>query len=546
MVSRKSRLAKQNKTPSKGDRITVLLVLSFVIVGLITFRLFSVQIASGSRYQELAKDQHELYAELIPERGDIILQDSSSPSGIFTLASNKDLSILYAVPREVEDKDEAARQLKDIVNMEEGEIKEKIGDDKEDPYQPIADKLDKGQADRIRDVELAGIRLQSQSVRFYPNKDLAAHILGYYGYNADSKLSGIMGVEQFYEEELSGQRGELMAEKDAQGQWLPLGDRSLVEAQDGDDLILTIDRAVQFKAEEALQETVEKFNAGSGTVIMMKPATGEIIALANFPTYDPNNFSEVEDISYFNNRAIFDRYEPGSTFKVLQVAAGIDTGRISPGTTFHDSGSMTIGKYTVYNYENKSYGDMTVTEIIEKSDNIGMAQIAQTMGPDIISEYLDKFGFRELTGIDLAGESENYIKDTDEWKEIDVVTSGYGQGLTVTPIQLITSVAALANNGKMMRPHLVKGVMHDDGTIEDFEPEFVRQVVDGKTALTMTAIMRSAVENGFAKPGDVEGYEIAGKTGTAQVAAEAKAGYDPNKKIVSFIGFPVDNPEFLM
>jgi len=202
----------------------VLLVLSFIIAGAIGFRLFSVQVLATDHYQALAQDQHELYAELVPERGDIIVQDSSSPSGEFTLASNKELFLVYAVPREIEDKGETASKLKDIVGLEEGEIIDAIGDDTEDPYQPIADHLDKGQADRVRELELPGIRLQPESVRFYPNESLASHILGYVGYLADDSYGGVTGLENYYEEELAGQRGQLMAEKDARGQWLPIGE----------------------------------------------------------------------------------------------------------------------------------------------------------------------------------------------------------------------------------------------------------------------------------------------------------------------------------
>jgi len=547
MVSYKSRKSRRSANKKfRGDRVTLLLVLSFIIAAGIIFRLFSVQILASDHYQALAQDQHELYAELVPQRGDVIVQDSSSPSGEFTLASNKELFLIYAVPREVEDRGEAAAKLKDIIGMDEGEIMDAIGEDEEDPYQPITNNLDKGQADRVRELGLSGIRLQPESVRFYPNDSLASHILGYVGYMADDSFGGVLGLENYYEEELAGQRGQLFAEKDARGQWLPVGERSLTEAHDGDTLVLTIDRTIQFHVEEKLRETVEKHSAESGSVIVMDPKTGEIIALANYPDFNPNAYGETEDVSNFNNRAIFDLYEPGSTFKVIQVAAGIESGKISPGTTFNDSGSLTIGAYTIYNYENKAYGEMTVQEAIEKSDNIVLAQIAQTMGADLISSYFDKFGFRELTGIDLSKESENYIKPANEWKEIDIATSGFGQGLTVSPIQLITAVSSFANNGKIMRPHVVKAIKHPDGEVEEIEPEFVRQAVSGKTALTMSAIMRSSVKNGFASPADVPGYAIAGKTGTAQVASEDAKGYDPNKKIVSFIGFPVDNPEFIM
>lgn len=542
MIKRRSSI----KFLANFDRSLILLGIVYIIAGVMIVRLFSIQVVAAPHYQALAKDQHELYEELVPQRGSILVADTSSPTGTFTLAANKDLYLVYAVPREMEDITEVARQLHEIVKMEPQEIIDKIGTDLSDPYQPIARKLDKGQADQVRDLKLKGIWLQPESIRFYPNGPLACHVLGYVGYDMNNKLGGVTGLEKYYEEELAGRRGELLAEKDARGQWLPVGEKTMEKAQDGSDLLLTIDRTIQFKAEEMIRKAVEDHGADNGTVIAMNPKTGEIIALANYPDFDPNKYQEVEDIGVFNNSAIFDRYEPGSTFKVLQVAAGIDANKISPETTFNDSGSLSVGSYTIYNYENRAYGNLTVTQAIEKSDNVVMAQIAQTLGADVISHYLDQFGLRKLTGIDTAKETENYIKPEKEWKDIDVATSGFGQGVTVTPIQLVAAVASLANSGKMMQPHLVKEIRHPDGTIDKIDPKFVQQTVQGRTASALVSIMRSSVKNGFAKPAEVAGYEIAGKTGTAQVASSDRKGYDPNKKIVSFIGFPSGDPEFVM
>lgn len=538
------------KTASKKrlnfDRSLVLLGIIFIAATVMIIRLFNIQVLTSSHYQALAKDQHELYEELVPRRGSILVTDSSSPTGTFTLAANKELYLVYAVPREIDDPNEVARQLHDIIKMEPEKIIDKIGTDKEDPYQPIVRKIDKGQADQVRELKLAGIRLQAEDIRFYPNGHLASHLLGYVGYDMNNHLGGVTGLEKYYEEELAGRRGELLAEKDARGQWLPVGDKSLERATDGVDIVLTIDRTIQFKAEELIKQAVEDHGADNGTVIVMNPKTGEIVTLANYPDFDPNAYQKEKDIRVFNNSAIFDLYEPGSTFKVLQIAAGIDAGKITPGMTFHDSGSIKIGNYTINNFENHAYGDLTVTQAIEKSDNVVMTQIAQLLGADLINNYFDRFGLRKLTGIDIARESENHIKPAKEWKEIDVATSGFGQGVTLTPIQLVTSIASLANNGKMMRPYLVKEIRYPDGRVDQISPKFVQQTVEGKTASALVAIMRSSVKNGFAKPAEVPGYEIAGKTGTAQVASSDRKGYDPNKKIVSFIGFPSSNPEFIM
>ncbi len=537
---------KRVKKEKEFERINIIVFIVLIISAFIIFRLFTVQILAHDQYSELAKDQHELYAELVPERGDILVEDSSSPSGYFTLASNKELYLVYAVPREIDDASDVVFKIKDIVGMSPEEIFGKIGDDKNDPFAPIAHKLDKGQADRIRELNLKGIRLQPESVRFYPNDFLGSHVLGYVGYNVDGNLGGVTGLEKYYEEELAGKRGELFAEKDAGGRWIPIGKKMLSEAIDGSNLVLTIDRTIQFKVEEELKKTVEKHSADSGSVIVMNPKNGEIIAMANFPTYNPNDYNDVDDVSVFNNKAIFDRYEPGSTFKVLQAAFGVDAGLMNQDTEYDDPGVLHVGGYKVENFASKSYGRVTLRKALEKSINVAFAQVAQTLGVDLIDKYLDRFGLRELTGIDLEKESENYIKPFKEWKDIDIATSGFGQGITVTPIQLVTAVGAIANNGKMMKPHVVKEVRSSDGNSKKIEPEFIGQPISSKTALIVSSMMRSSVKEGFAKPADIEGYEIAGKTGTAQVASQDAKGYDPNKKIVSFVGFPVDNPDFVI
>lgn len=527
-------------------RVKAIMLVSLFFAALIAVRLFTVQILAHDQYAELARSQYEILQDLVPTRGDVLIEDPASPDGYYTLASNKELFLLYAVPRDLEDIGETAAKIESVTGMQKDEIIGKLSVDRNDPYEPIMHKLDKGQADRIKEMNIPGISVQSESVRFYPNGTLASHILGYVGYDQNNQISGIGGIEGYYNDVIGGEMGKLEIEKDALGQWIPVGKKSLVPAQNGVDVVLTIDRTIQYKTEELLEEAVDNSDALGGSVIVMDPETGEILSMASYPDFDPNKYNEVDNINVFNNKAISDLYEPGSTFKVIQVAIGIDTVKISPETTYEDTGSLTIGGYTIYNYENKAYGTLTVTQAIEKSDNVVMAQIARFLGAKTIYDYLLKFRFDELTGIDLDKESQNKLRDPDKWKEIDIATSGFGQGVTVTPIQLLTAISSIANNGNMMKPYVVKKVIKTDGTIEEKSPELLAQPISPSTASIMSSMLRSSVEKGFAKPADVNGYKIAGKTGTAQVVLEGQKVYNSSKRIVSFIGYPYENPSFIV
>lgn len=524
-------------------RINLLIVFIFLIAGAIILKLFNLQILKYAYYTALAEGQHQIFEDLIPERGKIYVEDKKTGS-LFPLATNQKLNLVYAVPKQINNQKDAAQKLAPLLEIKEEELISKFSL-QNDLYEPLKHKVTDEVIDKIKELNIAGINSQPENWRYYPEKDLAAHVLGFVGFINDEKR-GQYGVEGYYETRLKGSSGFLEADKDALGRWISIGEKSIKPAKDGDSLVLTLDRTIQFKAEKILREGVEKYRAESGNIIVMDPETGEIIALASYPSFDPNKYSEVKDINIFNNSAIYSLYEPGSAFKPIIMAAALNSGLVTPNTTFEDNGSIKVDKYTIRNSDNKANGIVTMIQVLEKSINTGMVWVAQKLGVDRVYDYISRFGFTEMTGIDLDMEIPANIRSSKNWSEADLATSGFGQGLAITPMQLITATSAIANGGKLIQPHVVKRIIHSDGTEEKISSKEIRQVISPGVAATLTAMLTSVVENGHGKLASVPGYRIAGKTGTAQIPNKNKAGYDPNRKIASFIGFgPIDDPKFI-
>jgi len=417
---------------------------------------------------------------------------------------------------------------------------------KKDPYVVLKRKLSGDITEKIALFNLPGIHLEQEPWRYYPEGDLAAQILGYYGYD-DKSLKGQYGIEGYFDKELTGKSGFLEAEKDTKGIWIPIGKKKLETAQDGDSVVLTIDRTIQHKTDEEIKKAVEKYQAEKGSIIVMDPFTGEILALSSYPTFDPNKYNEVENIEVFKNPVISDQYEPGSSFKPIVMAAALDTDTVKPETTYFCRGSIKIDRYTIHTATGEAFGKETMTQILEHSDNIGMAWVSGELGIDKLVDYVRKFGFGELTGVRLDQEANPQIKSKSKWNKVDLATAGFGQGaITITPLQLITALSAVANGGKLIQPYIVSEIIQPDGSIENFRPNVIRQVISPQTSVTLSAMLVSVVEKGYGEPAEVSGYHIAGKTGTAQIARPG-GGYWGSKKITSFIGYgPVEDPRFIM
>jgi cell division protein FtsI/penicillin-binding protein 2 len=536
-----SKLPGQNN--SYPVRIFLLLVVILLFIVLIIFRMFNLQILNHAYYQALASDQHSRDEKLLPGRGEIYLDGAPGKPAVLA-ATNVTKTIVYAVPKEITDRVATAAKLAAALDMPVAEIAPKLEGDGN--YTIIKKQVNDDMAKQVRDMALVGIGTEPETIRYYPEKNLASHVLGFLGFKGNSRV-GQYGIEGNYEAALAGSAGLLGIEKDLAGRWITVASRNFVAAEDGKDVHLTIDSAIQYKAQEVLKSAVDSNQAAGGSVIVMNPKTGAIMAMANYPDYDPNEYGKVSDVSYYSNPALASDYEPGSVFKPLVMAAAINENAVTPDTTYEDTGVVSIDEFNIKNSDGKANGVQNMTQVLEKSLNTGMIFVGQKLGNSKFRDYANRFGFGKKTGIELPNEVLGNLDNLQKKSDIFFATSSYGQGHTVTPIQLISSYTALANGGKMMKPYIVNKVVRPDGKEEKTEPEKIGQVIDIRTAAQVSAMLVNVVENGHGKRAAVPGYYIAGKTGTAQVPYKDRAGYDPSKNIGSFIGYgPVDNPQFLM
>lgn len=525
----------------RSSLLTVFLLILYFVAA---FRLFSMQVVDGAENRKLAENQHSVYRKLSPSRGKIEIVDSNTLE-TFPLATNIQKYLVYAVPPDVANPKLTAEILATALDLPALEILEKIS--KVDrKYVPLKKELTETEQDKIKELKLSGIYLDSEDARFYPEKNLLSQTLGFYGYKGDQKV-GLYGLERYFEKELAGKSGELREENDPTGAWIYGSTRELVPALDGTNLVLTIDKTIQFKAESVLEESVIRHGADGGSVIVLNPKTGAVLALANYPDFDPNLYNKVEDPKLFSNPALTANFEPGSTFKAITMAASLDAGKITPETTYTDTGSLVIDKYTIKNSDGKAHGVQTMTQALGESLNTGAIFAKDQIGNPEFLKYLKKFGFGSPTGIELP-EMKGNIDNLRTNILVNYATASFGQGISVTPIQMVQAYSALANGGKMMKPFIVQTKIKPDGYSETTKPQVVAEVISAKAANMVTAMLVDVVENGHGKRAGVPGYYIAGKTGTAQVPRkDGKPGYEENNNIGSFIGYgPVDDPKFLM
>jgi len=379
-----------------------------------------------------------------------------------------------------------------------------------------------------------------KKLRYYPAEDLASHSIGFVGYRGSDRV-GQYGMEGFYDDILRGKEvileTPILSTRESTSKALILGE----------DLISSIDYNIQFMVEGKLKRAKEYLDAEGASAIVMDPKTGEIIALATIDSFNPNKYSEVENIDIFLNDAVQKMFEPGSIFKPFTAAAAIDAGRISPTTRYTDTGAITIGKYTIRNSNRKIYGEQSMVNVLEESINTGAVFMEDSLGHDKFRKYMKKFKFGERTGIDLQGEVVGDIQNIlHTSRNINFATASFGQGIAVTPIQLVAAFSSFANGGNMVKPHVLKKVVTRDGKSVSIETEILGSPISSKTAAQVTSMLVSVVENGYGKKAGVRGYKVAGKTGTAQVPKESGKGYSEDKTIHSFIGFaPAYNPRFV-
>lgn len=539
---------KQKKTrmpfSDSNRRIYGMVIFVFFAAICISIKLYTLQIKRYSTYAALAEKQHEGITELSAERGEIFLQDEND---LYSLAVNRELQMAYAVPREMKNIEDAIKILSEILSLDKNFLEDKMNDP-DDMFEVLKHKLSEDEVQKIKDEKIAGIHLSPEVFRYYPAGELASQVVGFVGSNGE-KQKGMYGLEAYWEEELSGQAGVVKQESDSQGRWISVSERDIMkETQDGPDLILTINHTVQFEVEKILKEAIEGYEADSGTVIVMEPKTGKILAMANYPGFNPNDFSSTEEISRFMNPAVSEPYECGSVFKAVTGAIGIDSGKINPNTTYTDTGVVVEAGYEIHNSDMKANGTQTMTQVLEKSLNTGVIYIEKLVGNKMFSEYVQRFGFGQKSGVALPGEvSGNIANLKNPNTTINFFTASFGQGISVTPIQLVSAYAVLANKGILMKPQIVDKLRFSDGHEEEIQPEEVRQVISESSSQQISQMLRSVVVNGHGKRADVAGYLVGGKTGTAQVAKSDSKGYEEGTNIGSFAGYaPINDPLFVV
>jgi cell division protein FtsI/penicillin-binding protein 2 len=475
-------------------------------------------------------------------RGEIKIVDRSTGE-TYPVATNIKQYLVYAVPQEIKDPQSVSKQLGEVLVVPEADLLSKVTQQNR-RYVPLKKQLTEDEQTKIRALNLPGIYFDEEGARFYPEKNLLSQTIGFVGYKKDIK-EGLYGLERYFQADLAGKEGELRTEKDASGAWIFGADRDYTPVEDGVNLILTVDKSIQHKAETVLKKAVEENQADGGSVVVLNPKTGAVLAMATYPGFDLNEFQKVEDLAVYNNEVVMGAYEPGSVVKPLTLAAAINEGKITPETTYTDTGSVKIDQYEIKNSDNRAHGVQTMTEALEKSLNTGMIFAKEQIGNKTFFEYLKKFGFGQASGVELL-ENKGNLDNLKANILINFHTASFGQGISVTPIQLVQAFTAIANGGKMMKPFLVQSKIFPDGRAEENRGEVVGEPISSKTANTVAAMMVNVVENGHGKRAQVPGYYIAGKTGTAQVPKKNNRGYEENNNIGSFIGFgPVEDPKFL-
>lgn len=534
-----------------GARFIFILLGFGLLATALFFRLFDLQVVNRVFYQSLAQGQHDINKVLLAERGKIFVSERGSDARYpaatnwaqYTIASSPRL-IAKVSNSNLEIKTIAAA-LSPILRLEESVLIEKLTD-ASSSYRVLAQDVSEKDAKKIGYFKLAGLIIEPHQKRYYPEKNLGGQLLGFLGIENDQP-KGAYGLEGYFNEELRGTDGYLSAEKDAIGNILTIDPRERKDSENGVDLLLTIDRTIQSFVCEQVRAAVKKHQADGGTVIVMNPRTGEILAMCSAPNFDSNEYNKEKNPRVYTNPAIFDVFEPGSIMKPLTMAAGLNEGKVEAETTYVDTGVAKVADLVIKNSDGKSYGLQTMVQVLEKSLNTGAVWVAEKVGKDALRRYFEKFGLGSLSGIELNTEVSGDISSLRKKGEVYMSTASFGQGISATPLQMITAFAAMANNGKLMKPFIVKEKDYADGRVVKIEPQVIREVITDRAARVLTSMLVGVVERGHGKRAAVPGYYVAGKTGTAQVPLPNGQGYYKDKTIGSFAGYaPAEHPRFVM
>lgn len=518
-----------------------LVILGWFVVAFlaITLRLFYWQVVQASTLSAMAQAQYGNLVDILPSRGEIYTSDD------FPVVTNRLSYLVFANPKEVKNVGDTSLSLSSFLKIDFASTSALLSKNSDKYWVALKGDVDAKEKKSLEQMNIPGIGFEESYSRYYPEASMAAHLLGFVGKDELGNPKGYSGVEGFYDRQLSGRIGKATEIHDALGRPVLSKIDGVSGAQDGRSLKLTIDRSLQFLAEDRLKKGIERYEADSGMVAIMDPHTGNMLAMASLPTFDPRSYGDFDD-SLYKNPFITDTYEPGSTLKPLIMSAAFDNGLLKPNSICPICDKpVQVADYSIETWDKKHFAQESMMDVIRHSDNVGMVYVSKVLGKDKMLTALDKFGMGKSTGIDLQGETTPYFPDSSYWKTIDLATASFGQGIVVTPIELLDAFSSIANDGVRMQPHVVSKIITPEGEGISIQPKILDRTMSAKTAKTMTEVLVYTVNKGEAQFARLHGYRIAGKTGTASVAVAGH--YDPTQTIASFIGFaPADNPKFVM
>lgn len=530
--NRRARTSANRKRPARAGRFSSLLAVLVVGLLVVIGRLVFIQTIAGPEYAAAAAEQRTRDIVLSPERGFILDREGE------VLAESMDARTVYAVPSSVEDKEGAAAAIASTLGGDAATYLEKLNRDTNFVY--LARKVDVASAEALSELGIKGLGYLEDSRRVYPSNELACQVLGFVGVDDE----GLSGLELYYNKVLAGTPGRLIGERDTQGRPIPGGVAFEEEAVDGQDIVLTIDKDIQYQAQVALAEAVQQWEAVSGSIIVMDPRNGEILAMASVPQFNPNTFGSSDSAAY-RNRPIVDTYEPGSTIKSLTAAAVIERGIYNPTSMFELPPTIKVGGRTIHEAHDRATMNWSLTEIVTNSSNVGSVMLGMALGEQGLYESFAAFGLTEKTGVDFPGEVQGWLPSPDKWSPSSIATIPFGQGVSMTPLQLARALSAVANNGNLVTPHFLREIPDSTEAEQEWPTE---SAISAETAAATRQVMTDVVNEGTGAAAAVSGFQVAGKTGTAQKArTDGQPGYAAGKYVASFSGFlPAENPRILI
>lgn len=516
------------------QRIKLVFIILLVLLVVIIFRVFYIQVFDYNKLKEYADDLWSRELPIEASRGKILDRNGE------ILADNLTTTSLILIPNQIKDKEKTTSSLADILNVSYEEMKKHVYKKTSiERVHPEGRRLSYDIAEKISNLNIDGVYLVKEAKRYYPYENLLSHSLGYVGIDNQ----GLSGLELQYDKYLTGKSGAIKYFSDAKGNKLNKSD-IYIEPQNGLDIQLTIDLKIQQSIERELDNIVDMFSPDNALAIVMDPNTGEILGIGSRPDYDPNNYKKYTQEVLNRNLPVFSSYEPGSTFKIITMATALEEQVISLNDNFYDAGSVKVDGSTLRCWKAGGHGSQTFLQVLENSCNPGFVKIGQLLGKETLFSYLDKFGFGNKTGIDLSGESTGIIFPLERVGNVELATTAFGQGVSVTPIQQVSAVSAVVNGGNLYQPFILKNILDSNTNtiIKTNSKTLIRKVISKNTSLLMRAALESVVAKGGGKSAYIEGYRIGGKTGTAQKVDKGR--YMDNNYIMSFMSVvPSNNPK---